>query len=68
MNLSKNYLKDDGVKVLSEALLGSYYPIVALNLSNNEITYKRVQHLFMAMSLGAGSGLIHLSLSNVEAL
>jgi hypothetical protein len=66
LNLSKNYLKDDGVKLLADAIID--YPIVALNLSNNELSYKGVHHLCSVLALGGAPGLVHLCLSNVEAL
>ena len=73
LDLSKNFLRDEGVRVLSEAFLSKAYStptLVHLNLANNELTYKGVKHLCKALSIpmGCGSSLIHLNLSNVDPL
>jgi len=54
--------------VLAEALRDTKYPIVALNFANNELSHKDMHNLCSALVQGAGLGLVHLCLSNVEAL
>lgn len=67
LDLTKNFLRDEGVKILVNALLvETPRPIVYLNLSNNEFTPKAVGYLCEALK--HTNGLIHLNLSNVDAM